>query len=101
MAGGIHSPQYKCILGNLESLVEHLELNTTTQEKLTRKYVVKKLLPPHAKPKGEELILQMLERIKHDPSQYGEFVAMLQGIEGTDVIVRLLKGECVLLNSVH
>ena len=92
-SGGINTPQYKCILENLENLTQHLALNPIAKQKLTLKYMTKGWLSLHAKPGEQDLIVQVLDRIKHKPSQYGEFVAMLQEIEGTDVIVGKLKGE--------
>ena len=92
-SGGKNTPQYKCILKNLENLTQHLALNPTAKHKLTLKYMSKGWLPLHAKPGEQDLIVQVLDRIKHKPSQYGEFVVMLQEIEGTDVIVGKLKGD--------
>ena len=87
------SPQYTSVRRNYEKLTQFLEVNVEAKKSLTRKYKSEDWLDPVATPSEDELVSQVMVRIKDDPKQYDVFISMLKKIAGTNQIVKKLTGK--------
>ena len=77
---------------NLSSITEALQLNPFASQSVKQKFKGKGWLKLAANPTEEELVTLVLGRIELDVSQYGEFIGILNDIEGMDLIVKTLTG---------
>ena len=77
---------------NLSSITEALQLNPFASQSVKQKFKGKGWLKIAANPTAEELVTLVLGRIELDASQYGEFIAILNDVEGMDLIVKTLTG---------
>ena len=93
MATGINSPEFVSVRRNFATLAQHLKVNKDAKEVLTWKYISEGWLDPVATPSGDELLSQVMVRIKQDPKQYDVFIEMLKEIAGTNQIVQKLTGK--------
>ena len=73
---------------NLKSITQALQLNPHASQSVRQKFKEKGWLPIAANPTEEELVELVLGRIELDASQYGEFIAILNGVPGMDLIVK-------------
>ena len=78
---------------HLETITEALKSNSGALQSLSMKVKAKGWLPVSSKPSEEELVSPIIDRIKNDTTQFGEFIAMLDDIEGMDQVVYKLKSE--------
>ena len=93
MATGIYSLQYTSVQKNSVTLTQHLAVSKEAKITLTRQYKSKGWLDPVASPSEDELVSQVMVRIKDDPKQYNVFISMLKEIAGADDIVKKLTGN--------
>ena len=77
---------------NLSSITRALQLSPSASQSLGQKFQEKGWLDLTASPTEEQLVTLILGRIELDVNQYDEFIAMLCGIEGMDLIVNTLTG---------
>ena len=94
-----HTPQYTSVRRNYATLTQHLEANKEAKILLTRQYKSEGWLDPVATPSEDELVSQVLVRIKDDPKQYDVFISMLKEIAGTNLIVQKLTGKSTCIGT--
>ena len=85
--------EYQAVTMHLETITEALQSNSCALQSLLLKLKVKGWLPVSSKPPEDDLVSSIIDRIKNDTSQFGEFIAMLDNIEGMDLVVDKLKSE--------
>ena len=78
---------------HLESITEALKCNLGALQSLTLKVKAKGWYTTTSKPSAESLLSLMINRIKLNAHQFGEFIAMLDDVEGMDLVVEKLKSE--------
>ena len=83
---------------NLSSITRALQLSPSASQSLRQKFQEKEWLGLTASPTEEQLVTLVLGRIEQDVNQYDEFIAMLCGIEGMDLIVNTLNGMTYYLS---
>ena len=81
------------MMKNLEDIIKALMSNSGSLQTLTLKVKAKEWLPVSSKTSEEELVYLIIGRIKTNTTQYGEFIAMLDDIEGMDQVVDKLESE--------
>ena len=91
-SGGKDTAEYKSVLKNLSSIIEHLLVNQSASDSLVQKYQERGWLSITAKSEARELVILALGRIQTDVKQYAVFVSILGSITGMDIIVGNLKG---------
>ena len=84
---------------NLKSITQALQLNPHASQSVRQKFKEKGWLPIAANPTEEELVELVLGRIELDASQYGEFIAILNGVPGMDLIVKKLSGPLLQVRT--
>ena len=89
---GINSLQYTCVRENLVSLTGHLQYNPAAKVDLARQFQAKGWLTPGDKVDPDALLALVLQRIRLIPNEYDSFVAMLEEVVGTEIIVKTLRG---------
>ena len=77
---------------HLETITAALKSNSGALQSLSLKLKAKGWLPS-SKPSEESLLSLIINRIRLNAHQFGEFIAMLDDIEGMDLVVDKLKGE--------
>ena len=90
---GKNTWEYQTVLKNLEDITKALMSNSGSLQSLTLKVTAKEWLPVSRKPSEEELVYLIIGRIMNNTTQFGEFIAMLDDIEGMDQVVDKLKSE--------
>ena len=100
MARRNQSPQYTSVRRNYVPLTQYLEANKEAKISLTRQYKSEDWLDPVATPSEDELVSQVMVRIKDDPKQYDVFISMLKEIAGTSLIVQKLTGKSMYVCSI-
>ena len=91
MASGKDSPQYKIVKDNLKHIVGTLKTNTAAHDALRMSVKSKGWLEVHDKPRAEDLVSIILNRIEHNASDYDMFMDMLCSTDGMDLIARRLQ----------
>ena len=91
-SGGRDTAEYKSVLKNLSSIIEHLQVNQPASDSLVQKYQEHGWLSITAKSEARELVILALGRIQTDVKQYAVLVSILGSITGMDIIVGNLKG---------
>ena len=81
------SSEYRAVLDEMSTIIDHLKLHQGARESLTTKYQQKKWLGITEHPQPKELVTLALGRIANDPREYDVFMDMLKGITGMDLIV--------------
>ena len=90
---GKNTWQYRTVKKNLESITNALKSNSACIQSLSLKVKAKGWLPVSSKPSEEELVSPIIDRIKNNTTQFGEFIAMLEDIKELDLVVSKLKSE--------
>lgn len=84
--------EYRCILQNMDVIVDHLKTCCGTKEELLIKYQKGGWLGHTENPETATLVRQALTRIATLPSQYRVFMAMLKGVVGMKIVVDKIEG---------
>ena len=78
---------------HFESITEALKSNLGALQSLTLKVKAKGWHTTTSKPSADSLLSLIINRIKLNAHQFGEFNAMLDDVEGMDLVVEKLKSE--------
>ena len=76
---------------HFETITEALKSNSGALQSLTLKVKAKGWQTPTSKPSEESLLSFIINKIGLNAHQFGEFTAMLDDIEGMDLVVDKLK----------
>ena len=87
---GNQSLQYKCVQMHYASLTGLLNTSAGTKSNLTDQLTAKGWLVPGSSESPKDLINLVLERIKYNPTQCYDFIAMLHQSGGAQHIVDTL-----------
>ena len=82
---------------HLETITEALKSNSGALQCLTLKVKAKGWHTTTSKPSEESLVSLIINRIRLNAHQFGEFIAMLDDIEGMDLVVDKLKSEGIVI----
>ena len=89
------------MVSNLEAITTALKANPSAFQSLSLKLKQKEWQKITDSPTEEELVYLVTDRIKLNASQFGEFLAMVNDIEGLDLVAkRLTAGEKEVINFV-
>ena len=89
---GINSLQYTCVRENIANIAGYLQHNPAAKVALVRQLQSKGWLTTGVEVGPDALVSLVLQRISLDPNEYDSFVAMLEEVVGTDIIVKTLRG---------
>ena len=78
---------------HFETITEALKSNSGALQSLTLKLKAKGWHTTTSTPSEESLLSFIISRIRCNAHQFGEFIAMLDDIEGMDLVVDKLKSE--------
>lgn len=93
VAMDIEAIEYRCILQNMDVIIDHLKTCCGTKEELLIKYQKGGWLRHTENPEtAAALVRQALTRIATFPSQYSVFMAMLKGVVGMEIVVDKIEG---------
>ena len=82
------------MVSNLEAITTALKANSSAFQSLSLKLKEKEWQKFTDSPTEEKLIYLVTDRIKLNASQFGEFLAMVNDVEGLDLVAkRLTAGE--------
>ena len=78
---GENTAEYKKVQENFSTITEALKATPNARLSLENEFKTLGWLGPAYHPTEEELVIQALERIKQDPSQYKILITMLNGLD--------------------
>ena len=94
MAGGKDTQEYETIRKNMVKITTALA--GVAERALLQAYIARNWIDANVKEQtGQELVVVALGRIELDNTQYREFLSMLRGINGMDLILNILTGKII------
>ena len=94
---GISSLQYICVRENIANITGYLQHNPAVKVDLARQLQSTGWLTTGVEVGPDALVSLVLQRISLDPNEYDSFVAMLEKVVGTEIIVKTLRGTCTCM----